>query len=105
MEYEAGTVVRTTEEQSVSETVIFAVADARGVAPTELEPPLYDAVDADALERLCESAEAGAHPTAIEVEFTWAGCEVFVGSNGRVVVTRTGAGSITERGEPQLVVE
>lgn len=71
-------VVRT-ENGSVSETVVVAVAEARGVDPTELEPRLYDFVDPDALDSLFRSDDGS-------VAFTMAGCHVTVYGSGRVVV-------------------
>lgn len=71
-------VVRT-ENGSISETVVVAVAEARGVDPTELDPRLYDFVDPDALDSLFRSDEGS-------VAFTMAGCHVTVYGSGRVVV-------------------
>lgn len=66
-------------EGSICETVVNAVADAKGVDPLELDPPLYDAIDPDALERF-----ATAHGTS--VAFTLAGYQVTVHESDRVVV-------------------
>ncbi|WP_394743422.1 HalOD1 output domain-containing protein, partial [Natronococcus roseus] len=33
------------EEKCVSQTVVEAVAEAEGVRPVELTPPLYDVID------------------------------------------------------------
>ncbi|MFC7096825.1 HalOD1 output domain-containing protein [Halobaculum marinum] len=78
------TVVRTAEDD-ICLAVISAVAEARGVRPTELDAPLYDAVDPDALQRLfpCDGQESGAD---VSVQFTWAGCSVSVYGPGHVSV-------------------
>ena len=75
----------------MTETVVFAVAAARDVCPTDLETPLHSAVDADALDRLHESVDRGPSPDSLRVEFTWAGCDVVVHGTGRVVATRSTA--------------
>jgi hypothetical protein len=66
-------------EGSICETVVNTVADARGVDPLNLEPPLYEAIDPDALERI-----ATAHDSS--VAFTMAGYRVIVHGSDRVVV-------------------
>ena len=71
--------------EAVTETVITAVADAKGVDPLELEP-LYSAVDPDALNSLF-SADAGSLESNLEVRFTMSGCQVVVRGDGEVVVT------------------
>lgn len=73
------------EDVSISQRVIGAVADERGVDPLEL-PPLYDAIDPDGLEKLFPY-ELDGSGTAGRVAFTLAGCEVVVHSTGEVVVT------------------
>lgn len=40
------------EERSICQTVIEAIADAGETDPTELSPPLYEVIDPDALETL-----------------------------------------------------
>jgi len=47
-------VERAIDSSSVSTAVIEALADVESVEPTELDMTLYEAVDLDALERLCE---------------------------------------------------
>jgi len=41
----AGVVVRKAGDRSITETVIFAVAEARDVCANDLEPPLYAVTD------------------------------------------------------------
>lgn len=55
---------------SVSEVVVTAVAVAEGTAPTAL-PPLYEAIDPDALDTVAGSE-------TVEVTFEYAGYEIQV---------------------------
>lgn len=45
------------DQTSISEAVVTAVADAEGVEPEALTPRLYDVIDPDALDTLVESAD------------------------------------------------
>lgn len=65
----------------MSETVIEAVADAVGTDPLNLTPPLYEAIDPDALDQLF----AGTPPVG-KVVFNYNGCEVSVFPDGYVSV-------------------
>lgn len=49
-------VERAIDGSPVSTVVIEAIADVESVEPTELDVTLYDSIDLDALERLCEGA-------------------------------------------------
>lgn len=73
------TVARTTVSQRVTE----ALASEFGVDPIELEPPLYVAVDPDALDALFASTEG------TKVQFDYAGHSVVVHADGAVTVTDT----------------
>ena len=60
----------------ITEAIVSAVADQKGIPEEEL-PPLYESINADALEDLFE------HPTATDdsklvVEFRHAGCEISI---------------------------
>ena len=92
----SGDAVRTTsDDETVSETVVEAVADAKGVDPLALDP-LYDSIDPDALDRLFDHAGAGS--SIAKLSFEMADCEVLVRGSGEVVVTpTTGAGDRVER--------
>ena len=68
-------------ERTVSERVVNAVAEHRGVAPDALTP-LYEVVDPESLERVFESPEE----TAVSVEFVYAGCTVTIDTAGAVAV-------------------
>lgn len=73
-------------QESVSTTVVHALADAKEVDPLELDP-LYETLDPDALDALfapVEGSESGRHG---KVSFTTNGYEVEVTSTGRVHLT------------------
>lgn len=65
--------------------VISAVADASGMPMTEL-PPLYDAVDPDALNNLFT---ARSEPAVSHVSFQYAGYDIVVRESGVVQVQTT----------------
>lgn len=64
-------------------TVLALVADAVGVDPTGL-PPLNDAVDPDALDRLFATREDGTERPPGDVSFPFAGVDVSVLADGTV---------------------
>ena len=70
------------EETPVSLRIVRAVATREGIDPAELQPPLHDVVDTDALEALFADPER-----AGTVEFTYRGYDVVVESSGDVRVT------------------
>ncbi|GAA0660482.1 HalOD1 output domain-containing protein [Natronoarchaeum mannanilyticum] len=67
---------------SLTERIVESTTDVAGADPLDL-PPLYDAVDPDALEALYDRDGADGP----EVEFTYAGCGVTVRGDGSVSVT------------------
>jgi len=73
-------------EQSISVSVIRAVAAVSEVDPLSLEPRLYDVIDPDALEALVSSDTADGD---VRISFPF----------GRYLVTVTGTGGITVREE------
>jgi len=64
---------------STSEVVVYAVAEATGIDPLELDP-LRGTVDPDALDALFRNAD-----DSTLISFSYAGCDVSVSSQGRVV--------------------
>ena len=72
---------------TVSERVIHAVADREGVSPLDISPPLFDAVDPDALDQLYAAGRRG--PT---VECRYAGYRVTVTDGGHVELDRLETG-------------
>ncbi|WP_435177137.1 HalOD1 output domain-containing protein [Halorussus sp. AFM4] len=80
-----------TPVDSVTQDVVTAVADATDRDPQAL-PPLYDAVDPDALEALVNRPpHVGRGSTGVEVAFEFADCVVTVSSTGDVDVSATPA--------------
>ena len=78
------TVQTNSSDDAISETVVTAVADAKGVDPLDLDP-LYDSIDPDALDSLF--GHAGAGVSIRKLSFEMADCEVLVRGSGEVVVT------------------
>lgn len=75
-------------EQNISNTIIETVADAEGVAPTELETRLYDVIEPEALNELFQHREDGPVTEGV-VSFTFHGYEVTVHSDSSVEIDRT----------------
>lgn len=71
--------------ESPSERIVEAVAEADGVAPSEVTPPLYEAVDPEALDHLFASTAIADRPGG-RVAFPYSGYEITVHYNGRVSV-------------------
>ena len=74
-----------TQENSVCQTVIEAIADAEGADPTELNPPLYEAIDPDALENLFDDGRMIG-----KIIFNYHGYEVSVFPDGYVSINDHG---------------
>jgi len=72
---------RDTDPAGLTERIVEATTDVTGTAAVDL-PPLYDVVDPDALEALCDRDDEGPR-----VEFAYAGCGVTVRGDGSVRVT------------------
>lgn len=64
--------------------VINRIAEREGVSPLDLETPLYEAVDPDALDALL-TEEGGA---AKEIVFAYTGYDVQATSRGEVTITK-----------------
>ena len=79
------TVTSTYRSGDVSETVVMAVAEAKGVDPLDLDP-LYTTVDPDALNEVFRPT-VGSSTSTMQFRFSMAGCEVVVHGDGDVVVT------------------
>ncbi len=68
--------------QRTSQAVIAAVADAEGVDPVDLDRPLYEAVDPEALDSLFRSS--GRRELDGHVRFEYYGYEITVYGDGRL---------------------
>ncbi len=71
--------------ETVTEGVVTAVA---ATTNTEIHrlPPLYETVNADALNELFADSHGGKIRTTGRVKFTYHGCEVVVLSNDRIII-------------------
>lgn len=70
--------------ESLSTKIITEVAAAKGVSPIDVQPPLYDVIDSDALDSLF--ADQNGASRVGQVSFNYAGHEVTVESSGEVDV-------------------
>jgi len=76
------------KRSSVTERVIQTVATATGRDEVDL-PPLFDAIDPDALETVVSTISSG------EIRFSYAGLDVAVDSDGSVSIAGEQAGDFT----------
>jgi hypothetical protein len=91
-----------TYNEEPTDGIINAVAWVKGIDPIELEP-LYEAVDAEALDALAESVDEG----NVTVEFTYAGCEVRLTNEGTVTIQKQPIDLLSKHDPPSniLVIE
>lgn len=68
-----------------SVAIVEAVADLEGADPADLEPSLAEVIDPDALDKLFADRHAG-HDRAGRVSLRYAGHDVVIHGDGRVVV-------------------
>jgi hypothetical protein len=71
----------------VSERVIFEIAGRKGVDPVEIDEPLYEVIDPDALDSLVESASRTFGRSSVTVSFTYCGYDVTVTGDEEVRVS------------------
>lgn len=72
------------EDDSATHAVVQAVADAKGVSPIDLNPPLYSAVDTDALDQFVTSLSGGRGD--VQITFQYGGFDVTVSGDGSVAL-------------------
>jgi hypothetical protein len=72
---------RTATDEPPSITLVKALAEAKGVSPTELDNPLYDTVDPEALDELVDSTDDG---TGLRLLFELEGYQATVTASGDV---------------------
>jgi len=81
-----------TERETVTSSVVAAIATLTGTSPTGLRP-LYETVDPDALDSVFESRKGGApRRSALTVSFRHEGCDVTVRADGKLTVKRRADG-------------
>lgn len=71
-------------DESLSERIVAALAAVENVEPHEFDPPLYDSLDPEALDRLYGAAAE--RSGGLRLAFTVAGYEVVVTDDGHVLV-------------------
>ncbi len=74
-----------TTDETVTEGVVTAVAVMTNTE-VHLMPPLYETINADALNELFADRDGGRRRTERQVRFTYCGCEVVVLSDDRVII-------------------
>ncbi|MDY6774984.1 MAG: HalOD1 output domain-containing protein [Halobacteria archaeon] len=70
----------------LSEAVISEIADYEGVDPSDLEPPLYDYIDPEALDDLFAPKHSGDGRSYGQVRFRYKDYQVIVDTDANVVV-------------------
>ncbi len=78
------------QTEDVSTAVIMAISEATGTPATEL-PPMYDAIDPDALDAIFQGPVDARPRTGIAVTFTMAGCTVDICDGAVTVIPDVGA--------------
>lgn len=68
------------------EAIIHAVAEAEGISPTRLDPPLDDVIDPDTLDRRFAPTRDGAGAPEGHVVFPYRGHEVTFHADGCVTI-------------------
>lgn len=81
------------EPTTASEAVVDAVADEKGVSPTDVRPPLYAVIDPDALDEIVSSMNRFSDDSPGHVTFSYAGYEVTVSADGDVSLAEDDAES------------
>lgn len=77
------------ESVPISSAVIEAIAEHKSVDPVDLDQPLYDVVDPDALDAFFAESAGSADPAGRRVEFAYDGCTVRVSGDGTIDVAST----------------
>lgn len=80
-------VTATVQERSASETIIETIAARKGVEPDDLDVPLFEAIDPEALDRLVRHESAEQSRTPLLIGFRYAGYDVKVTSKGQVRIS------------------
>jgi hypothetical protein len=79
-----------TSARSVSARVIEAIAEHERLDPLDVDPPLAEVIDTDALDAIIGGAAPGL--ADITVQFSHNGCRVHVSSDGTIEVSSGPAG-------------
>jgi hypothetical protein len=76
-------------DERPTEAVLRALSAVEGVEPTEIDPPLYETVDPDALDRLLGDPVVGDPGGVVVVRFCVSGYRVVIKNNGEVTIFET----------------
>lgn len=68
--------------------IVEAVSKHEGTAPSSLDPPLYEAVEPDALETLLNGT-GSAPDSPVTIRFEYAGYRIAAGSDGSLDIDRS----------------
>lgn len=79
---------RRSNREPPSTRIVREVAAAEGIDPADLSPPLYETIDADAVDDLFAAAGGGPPPVGARVTFSYNGYLVRVEGTGDVTVQR-----------------
>ncbi|THE65894.1 hypothetical protein D8Y22_05050 [Salinadaptatus halalkaliphilus] len=77
----------TVSSSKPSVTIVERIAKRDGVDPTELTPPLYSAIDPEALDSLFSTTDGTDARSVGNVRFTYNGYEVCVQSSGEISIS------------------
>lgn len=77
-------VYTTSPTEPLSQTIVYGIADAKGIDPMDLDDCLYDCIDPEALDQLFGPSGGDLVGT---FSFTMAGCRVEVERGEKVIVT------------------
>lgn len=75
--------------KNLSQEIINRVADREGANPTELTPPLYSAIDPEALDSLFSTTDTGKSQAPGRLQFAYKGYEITVQSDGGVSIAES----------------
>lgn len=74
------------QTEQPSETIVRLIADHEGVSPVDISPPLYSAVDPDALDSLFGGRASKDSEPAGSICFYYCGYEIEVESDGEISI-------------------
>lgn len=87
-------VLDVSDDSSASTAVVSAIADAEGISPMDVRPPLASVIDPDALDRLVASMTGWTDEPSGVVEFMYNGYIVSVTGNGDISVSEIDASKL-----------
>lgn len=73
-------IAHTAGDEPVTAAVITAIAEHEEIDPVELEPPLFEAIDVDALNELFPHGSEGT------IQFLYRGHQITVSADGEVTI-------------------